>query len=738
MISFSRLICIFAAVMPKYISSNTRIFLETTAFLIPPPASPILKSDVYQEPVRGKEGSKTQDEEERLLRSPSCGTPDRADTTWPPSLHDEDDDGPGVGGYNGSLIANGAGGNTWRAPRRQKSLSAVLSSGGNKAFVPAPLPRSRPRLSIGEGNREARPCDGSSEGSTSSGVSSCESVEDNGKRRSDDDPSPSSAPASSGIATATGATCDADGDAANKPVASGRLAWCGDRRLLPRPSATLQLRRNAPKSSLSSSSAAAYLGRLDLTVESRKAGSRRGSRGISTSSVYSRIRSRRYSAPSGVKPRTGELMLPTEGDSLRSAANGEGVERGGSESASKAKAAAAAARAAAVYAADDAVTLSSSCMSVTSGEESDSDEVLMMVDDQDDPDFASGVFDGGDTETDGGPDGDGETAAALDEREGEEKSSGTATSNIDVFAGEAAGSVSETGKNKAAVAVKEGAGVAGVEADDSAEPIAVSDAGGVEDAKLGSCSSSSSPVEKDDDSRLSANSSSSVKMGKGNKKQNRRKNGKANQSTAATVVARPGVHVHTAREDSVADAGERRSRAKPKSRSVMEDPLVPPQPPSGPRKWPARPPHRALVYAAAAEASRRARGFTGWSFPALPPPPPPPPTPSPPPTVLSKAEPEQTPIAPPSEDIVNDGPGGLGDGKKGRGRVQFKQEEVFLGFAKDNPPGKPSPNQFGWMALDPMHTAEGRAAAKKRALLRKRFEKKLFFSIYYYIAPGSF
>lgn len=624
--------------------------------------------------------------------------------------------------------------------------------------MPAPLPRSRPRLPIGEGNREARPCDGSdvvngdgigsgncssnggssgSEGSTSSGVSSSESVEDSGKRQSDDGSSPSSPPASSDIATATSATSDADGDAATKPVAPGRLAWCGDRRLLPRPSATLQLRRNAPKSSLSSSSAAAYLGRLDLTVESRRTGSRRGSRGISTSSVYSRIRSRRYSAPSGVRTRTGELMIPGEGDSLDSAANGdgEGVERGGSESASKAKAAAAAATAAAVYAADDAVTLSSSCMSVTSGEESDSDEVLMMVDDQDDPDFASGVFDGGDTETDAGPDGgetDG-TTGALDEREGEEKPSGTATANVVVIAGEAAGSVSETGKNDAAVAVKEGAGVAGVEADGSAEPVAVSDAGGVEDANLRS-SSSSSPVEKDDDSRLSANSSSSVKTGKGNKKQNRRKNGKANQSTAAIVVARPGVNVHAARDDSAADAGERRSRAKPKSRSAVEDPLVPPQPPSGPRKWPARPPHRALVYAAAAEASRRARGFTGWSFPALPPPPPPPPTPSPPPTVLFKVDPEQTPTAPPSEDSVNAAPGDLGGcadevaggkvgGRKGRGRMQFKKEDVFLGFAKDNPPGKPSPNEFGWMALDPMHTAEGRAAAKKRALLRKRFEK---------------
>lgn len=598
--------------------------------------------------------------------------------------------------------------------------------------MPAPLPRSRPRLSIGEGNHDARPCDRSgycsrnggssgSEGCTSSGVSSSESLEDSGNRRSDDGLS-SSRPASSGIAPATGATFDANGDAANKPVVPGRLAWCGDRRLLPRPSATLQLRRNAPKSSLSSSSAAAYLGRLDLTVESRKAGSRRGSRGISTSSVYSRIRSRRYSTSSGVKSRTGEFMLPGEGgDSLRSVANEEGVEHGGSENASKA--AAAAATAAAVYAADDAVTLSSSCMSVTSGEESDSDEVLMMVDDQDDPDFASGVFDGG-------TDGDGETAAALDGREGEEKPSGTATSNVDVIAGEAAGSVSKTGKNDATVAVKEGAGVAGIEADDSTEPIAVSDAAGVEDENLGSSSSSSSPIEIDD-LRLSSNSSSSVKMDKSSKKQNRRKNGKANQSTAATVVARPGVHVHTAREDSVVDAGERRSRAKPKSRSVVEDPLVPPQPPSGPRKWPARPPHRALVYAAAAEASRRARGFTGWSFPALPPPPPPPPTPSPPPIVLSKAEPEQAPTEPPSEDIVNDTPGVLGGGKKGRGKMPFKQEDLFLGFAKNNPPGKASPNEFGWMALDPMHTAEGRAAAKKRALLRKRFEKRLLFNLLY-------
>ncbi|CAM9925533.1 unnamed protein product, partial [Laminaria digitata] len=57
-------------------------------------------------------------------------------------------------------------------------------------------------------------------------------------------------------------------------------------------------------------------------------------------------------------------------------------------------------------------------------------------------------------------------------------------------------------------------------------------------------------------------------------------------------------------------------RVKPKARVAARKPLVPPQPPSGPRKWPARPANRALVYAAAAQASRRSRGFTGWSFPA--------------------------------------------------------------------------------------------------------------------------
>lgn len=53
-------------------------------------------------------------------------------------------------------------------------------------------------------------------------------------------------------------------------------------------------------------------------------------------------------------------------------------------------------------------------------------------------------------------------------------------------------------------------------------------------------------------------------------------------------------------------------------------------------------------------------------------------------------------------------------------RLRDPREDGFLGFAKDNGPGVPSPNEFGWLRIDPRHTSEGRAALRRRAVERKR------------------
>lgn len=53
-------------------------------------------------------------------------------------------------------------------------------------------------------------------------------------------------------------------------------------------------------------------------------------------------------------------------------------------------------------------------------------------------------------------------------------------------------------------------------------------------------------------------------------------------------------------------------------------------------------------------------------------------------------------------------------------RFRDTREDGFLGYAKDNPPGVPSPNEFGWLQIDLRHTPEGRAALRRQAVERKR------------------
>lgn len=53
-------------------------------------------------------------------------------------------------------------------------------------------------------------------------------------------------------------------------------------------------------------------------------------------------------------------------------------------------------------------------------------------------------------------------------------------------------------------------------------------------------------------------------------------------------------------------------------------------------------------------------------------------------------------------------------------RFKGPRDDGFLGYAKDNGPGVPSPNELGWLRIDPRHTPEGRAAIRRRAVERKR------------------
>lgn len=496
----------------------------------------------------------------------------------------------------------------------------------------------------------------------------------------------------------------------------GRLAWCGDQRLLPRPSATLQLRRHNPSSSgpslggttsaSQSTTAAAYLGRLNLSADSSVAGGgvERGGDGA----AWGGLGQLPVNGGWGDTSLDGGLgyVRAAPAAAAEGGGDGSGVGRDGGAGGGVGGANGTAGGG---YSADDAVTLSSSGLSVTSGEESDGDEVFMEVDDRDDPNFDYGALEDDDlSPADASSTGVGSESAEA----GARTEAGTAAEAGSVAVTAGGDLIAEGGAGAVAGVVAAVAGTAaggGGLRDGSASAVA---AGGGHPPSRGM-----GPRGK----------------GKG-KKRCAKKTTKISDGVAPEPVATceadgdGGVGGGEVAAVGVDGVDAKQAPIRPRPRRAAKGPVVPKQPPSGPRKWPPRPRHRALVYAAAAEASRRVRGFTGWVFPALPPPPPPRPRPpTPPPPVVEEEEEAEPPAAEETEEGEGSNTECGAEGKAGRvkelsrkEKIKQREKNMFLGFAKDNPPGKPSPNEFGWLPIDPMLTREGRAAAKKRALERRR------------------
>lgn len=497
----------------------------------------------------------------------------------------------------------------------------------------------------------------------------------------------------------------------------GRLAWCGDQRLLPRPSATLQLRRHNSSSSGSSlggttsasqsTTAAAYLGRLNLSADSAVAGGggERGGDGAAWGGL-GQLPVNGGWGDASLGGGLGYVRAAPAAAAAEGGGDGSGV---GRDDGAGGRVGGANGAAGGGYSADDAVTLSSSGLSVTSGEESDGDEVFMEVDDRDDPNFDYGALEDDDlSPADASSPGVGSESAGAGARTGAAAEPGTVavTAGGDLIAEGGAGAV---------------AGVVVAVAGTVAGGAGLRDGGASAAAAGGGHPPSRGMAPRG--------------KGKG-KKRCAKKTTKISDGVAPEPIATREAEVGGGdggvgggEVAAVGDGGVDAKQAPIRARSRRaKGPVVPKQPPSGPRKWPPRPRHRALVYAAAAEASRRVRGFTGWVFPALPPPPPPrprPPTP-PPPVVEEEEEAEPPPVEETEEGEGSNTECGA-EGKAGRvkelsrkEKIKQREKNMFLGFAKDNPPGKPSPNELGWLPIDPMLTREGRAAAKKRALERRR------------------
>lgn len=568
-----------------------------------------------------------------------------------------------------------------------------------------------------------------------------------------------------------------------------RLAWCGDRQSLAlpnssgkancgssgsnRPSATLQLRRHAvtPKassttlppspllmsssksngisspSSLSSSSssselhetvaAAAYLGRLDLSADGGGGGYSAGGGVWRREPVGQRPLLNRsevwgssigdnngmiYSVEGGVHGSAGirssddsniDPIIATDGKKIPS--------RNCSGSVNEDEVA--------------VTTMSSSGMSLTSWdedeeEESDGEEALMVVDDRNDPDYMDYGVIAGEDGASVGCNNSGDRGGENGERKGD-RASGCGKHLPPT------GNIMLSGRDKPVEPrVSDSIGVA----EESVFAVVLSDGNddGVEisnDAMAG--------VGKSTLGRAAATACSLPPSKKLCPRKSRRNKNKGRKKGRSCSGRDCNTNSHSGTETK--PVSPTRVSAKPKSRTPSAPanvPRVPPPPPPGPRMWPARPPHRALVYAAAAEASRRSRGFTGWMFPALPPPPPPPvrpPTPPPPPV---KDETDIEPTTCPAkgtEGPINgcfeaNGAAGELTGRrevkedqkcsKSRSRKLLKKrlnlKNGLLGCSKDNPAGFPSPNEFGWQGLGEMHTAEGRANMKQRLIERKR------------------
>ncbi|CAB1117844.1 unnamed protein product [Ectocarpus sp. CCAP 1310/34] len=513
------------------------------------------------------------------------------------------------------------------------------------------------------------------------------------------------------------------------PKNGGRLAWCGDRGLLARPPATLQPRQHpfVRSSSLSyaastkglasaagrgahaagsssacdalsgrcsqrqsTAAAAACLGRLDFTavnVDAAGAAYPSGCGGGGSDR-------RGDVAWSGRFANGGSTAGEGHGRGAGGITSGDREARDGPESVTQESGEVRVMESVEVGA-DDVATMSSSALSVTSreDEESDTEDVYMMVDDRYDPDyhpFAESLLD-----ANSGDESSIHMSVAIehDNHHNEDAAEARKTRMRARVAAEGAYRTREKTSSYATVLGDDSEECAG---ESSLAPNG-SDCGSIADGDSGG--------------HLSVGEEAPATRGGGRKETLKSKS--ARRWAKASAMAE---------QCNDTDNKPDLRVAKPRTRTVME-PLVPPQPPPGPRQWPARPANRALVYVAAAQASRRARGFTGWSFPKLPP------ALVPPSLPLAVEKPKKEELDVEEETPGADAGGGIEEGsvvaaadrrKKGRKCVESGKLHSFLGFAKDNPPGVPSPNELGWMSLGPMHTPEGRAAIKRQALEEKR------------------
>ena len=368
---------------------------------------------------------------ERLLAPLSAlDGPELTISNWPPvgssehrvgarcsnGFHSLDKQGVGGGGRGeGSGGSGGGGGDAWPSPR-QPETPPVFSNG---VLVPRPFlwaGRRGRSPGQGEGGRGTGGVGGGGGGGggarDSAGFGVVTKEYGRGKRSST--LSSASRQAADSAAAAGGGRNRTAGDGA------GRLAWSGDRGVLPRPSATLQLRRHdgsAARGSASGNSnvAAAYMGRLDLTADHSRSRARTCSRdqaiignsswgGGSVQGVWrgSDVGHGRDGGAggTGAADRLGYVRAVITGsrggggDGVNYGGGGGGgggrilgVGGGGGGSGNGGGVAAAAVVAAARGlrdAGDDALTLSSSGLSVTSGEDFDAEEACDIDDECED------------------------------------------------------------------------------------------------------------------------------------------------------------------------------------------------------------------------------------------------------------------------------------------------------------------------------------------------------------------
>lgn len=560
------------------------------------------------------------------------------------------------------------------------------------------------------------------------------------------------------------------GNAGGGSGSGKRLAWIGDQRqLLPRPSATLQLRRHTAAASSGmhnspSKTAAAYLGRLDLVapVPDRR-NHRRAAGGVGAAGNGSRA----WAAAGGVARM---ISSPLSSSRRWSVEGGAGDSGGGSRTREVVVGRVDGAEGGCGGGSpctDDGVTLSSSGVSGTSEEDSE---------DVDEDEAVSSALN---SMGDDGPSGDGGSSTAKVRVVGSSETNRSWNNrqhpaivsngrkhlrvvNVASVADEAAAApanaivhhVFSAGKQQSA------GGADGIGTESCLSGGVPSDAAGIASAVAAGRQTTSRKKKKASSTGKGKSPPVSIDYGDIGTEQKNSSAAAANAVTANFSASRS--DVSDARKDPISiggwekfdpQAAERRAlrraaaaaeaaartnrSARASRKAIGKEPIVTPPPPPGPRKWPARPLNRALVYAAAAEASRRARGFTGWVFPALPPPPPPPPRPpSPPPQV-------QVPVSVPEESVaeknVDDNGGaedvgegiegndaeeetvsveGVGKGARRKRGKRGNSDNMFLGFARDNPPEKTNPNKYGWLPPDPLLTEEGRAAARQRAIER--------------------